>query len=91
MFKEMKALLDTNIIIHRETPNPRDLSIGTLFKWLDKAKYEKCVHPITVEELNRNSNGNTVSSFNVKIQSYTILQTIAPLHKNVERISSEND
>lgn len=87
----MKALLDTNIIIHRETSNPRDLSIGTLFKWLDKAKYEKCVHPITVEELNRNSNGNTVSSFNVKIQSYTILQTIAPLHKNVEKISSEND
>lgn len=87
----MKALLDTNIIIHRETPNPRDLSIGTLFKWLDKAKYEKCVHPITVEELNRNSNSNTVSSFNVKIQSYTILQTIAPLHKNVEKISSEKD
>lgn len=87
----MKALLDTNIIIHRETPNPRDLSIGTLFKWLDKAKYEKCVHSITVEELNRNSNSNTVSSFNVKIQSYTILQTIAPLHKNVEKISSEKD
>ena len=36
----MKALLDTNIVIHRETPNPRDNSIGTLFKWLDKAGYE---------------------------------------------------
>lgn len=87
----MKALLDTNIIIHREMPNPRDPSIGTLFKWLDKAKYEKCIHPVTVQELNSNTNGNTVKSFNVKIQSYTLLQTEAPLHHEVVAISSSYD
>ena len=83
----MKALLDTNIIIHRETPNVRNLSIGTLFKWLDKAHYEKCVHPITVAELNNNSNLDTRSSFNAKIQSYVLLKMVAPMHSKVTEIS----
>ncbi len=74
----MKALLDTNII-HRKIANPRDRSIATLFKWLDKAKYEKCVHPITVDELNRNSSANIL-----KIQSYTILQTRDLSYNDVE-------
>ncbi len=64
----MKALLDTNIIIHRETPNVRNLSIGTLFKWLDKAKFVKCVHKVTVNELNKNSNLETKRSFNAKFK-----------------------
>ena len=83
----MKALLDTNIIIHRETPNVRNLSIGTLFKWLDKAHYEKCVHPVTVEELNNNSNQDTRKSFNAKIQSYILLKTVAPMHPKVAEAS----
>lgn len=89
--RKMKALLDTNIVIHRETPNPRDNSIGTLFKWLDKAGYEKCVHPITVRELNGNSNKRTVYSFKIKLESYTHLQTVAPLHPKVAEVSSEHD
>ncbi len=44
----MKALLDTNIIIHRETSTVVNRDIGILFKWLDKAKYTKCIHPITI-------------------------------------------
>ena len=83
----MKALLDTNIIIHRETPNVRNLSIGTLFKWLDKAHYEKCVHPVTVEELNNNSNSDTRSNFNAKIQSYVLLKMVAPIHSKVAEMS----
>lgn len=87
----MKALLDTNIIIHRETPNVRNLSIGTLFKWLDKAKFVKCVHKVTVNELNKNSNLETKRSFNAKIQSYEILKMIAPLKPQVIAISQEVD
>jgi hypothetical protein len=37
----MKALLDTNIIIHREASRIVNPDIGTLFKWLDKGKYIK--------------------------------------------------
>lgn len=83
----MKALLDTNIIIHRETPNVKNLSIGTLFKWLDKVHYEKCVHPVTVTELNSNSNLDTRSIFNAKIQSYILLKMVAPMHSKVAEIS----
>ena len=35
----MKALLDTNIIIHREAGKVTNQDIGILFKWLDKVKY----------------------------------------------------
>ncbi|MDR1973849.1 MAG: hypothetical protein LBQ31_04150 [Bacteroidales bacterium] len=87
----MKALLDTNIVIHRETPNVRNLSIGTLFKWLDKARYAKCVHSVTIEELNKNSNIETRNSFNAKIQSYEILQMVAPLRQEVVAVSNEID
>jgi predicted nucleic acid-binding protein len=87
----MKALLDTNIIIHRETPNVRNLSIGTLFKWLDKAKYAKCVHKVTVDELNKNSNIETRNSFNAKIQSYEILKMVAPMTTEVSAVSDEID
>lgn len=87
----MKALLDTNIIIHRETPNVRNLSIGTLFKWLDKSKFVKCVHKVTVDELNKNSNIETRNSFNAKIQSYEILKMVAPLKPEVITVSNEID
>lgn len=83
--------MDTNIIIHRETPNIRNLSIGTLFKWLDKANYEKCVHPVTIEELNKNLNQEKRDSFNAKIQSYVILNTIAPMHPTVDEVSRSID
>jgi hypothetical protein len=34
----MKALLDTNIIIHREANRVINSDIGYLFKWLDRLK-----------------------------------------------------
>lgn len=87
----MKALLDTNIIIHRETPKAFNQSIGTLFKWLDKARFTKCIHKITVDELNKNPNAETRRSFNAKIQSYEILQTVAPLKPEVVAVSEKID
>ena len=54
----MKALLDTNIIIHREASRVVNRDIGTLFKWLDKGKYIKCIHPVTFEEIEKNINDN---------------------------------
>ena len=50
----MKALLDTNIIIHREAITPAvHGDVGVLYRWLDRLKYEKCVHPLTVAEIER--------------------------------------
>ena len=87
----MKALLDTNIIIHREARTAVNQDIGILFKWLDKAKYQKCIHPITIAEINKNSNTETVASFNIKIGSYEQLLTTAPISNDVNLVSSQFD
>lgn len=87
----MKALLDTNIIIHRETSTVVNRDIGILFKWLDKAKYTKCIHPITIQEINKNSNKPAVETLKIKLQSYNELQTTAPLDDSVKKVSEEMD
>jgi len=87
----MRALLDTNIIIHRETSRIINKNIGILFQWLDKMGYIKNVHPITVEELKRHTDKEIVHSMGIKLDSYQILNTVAPLHENVEKTSDEID
>src|ERR1035437_7720113 len=85
----MKALLDTNIIIHRETNKIVNRDIGILFKWLDKGKYSKCIHPITIAEINKNSNKVTVDTLVIKLESYVALKTVAPLSPVVKAISDK--
>ena len=87
----MRALLDTNIVIHREAASGVNQAIGTLFKWLDKAKYEKCVHPITVEELQKYVDEKKLNTLNVKLQSYSVLKTVAPLADDVQVVSRQID
>ncbi|TRX46334.1 hypothetical protein FNH22_31140 [Fulvivirga sp. M361] len=87
----MRALLDTNIIIHRETSRIVNENIGTLFHWLDKLQYIKNVHPITVDELKRHSDDEVVRTMGIKLDSYQVLKTVAPLHEKVERTSDDID
>jgi predicted nucleic acid-binding protein len=87
----MKALLDTNIIIHREAGRASNQDIGILFKWLDKTKYQKCIHPATIHEINKNPNKSTVDSFNIKMESYELMQTVAPMAPMVDLVSKKND
>lgn len=87
----MKALLDTNIIIHREASTIINQEIGILFKWLDKAKYQKCIHPITIDEINKNPNKGTVRAFNAKLNSYETLKTTAPLADEVAIVAARFD
>ena len=87
----MKVLLDTNIVIHREANRILNKDIGVLFRWLDKGKYIKCVHPVTIEEINKNSNKQTVDTFRVKLESYEVLKTISPLKPEVKEISQKFD
>lgn len=87
----MKALLDTNIIIHREAGRVVNQDIGILFKWLDKTGYQKCIHPATLEEINKNPNKVTVASFQIKLGSYEVLKTIAPLADDVALVAIRFD
>lgn len=72
----MKALLDTNIVIHRENTKATNYSIGLLFYWLDKLHYDKCIHPFTISELRKLHNDNMQSLYDAKLSAYTELKTI---------------
>ena len=87
----MKVLLDTNIIIHREANKIYNLDIGQLFNWLDKLKYSKYIHPLTVEELNRYKDPTSLQTMNIKIESYNTLKHPAPLSEKMLQVSRSVD
>jgi predicted nucleic acid-binding protein len=87
----MRVLLDTNIIIHREASIVINSDIGLLFLWLDKLKHTKCMHPITVDELNRHQDARAVTSINIKIANYNTLKTQAPFEGEIVKLSKSLD
>lgn len=87
----MRVLLDTNIIIHRESSTVINEDIGVLFRWLDELKYEKCIHPLTIEEITKNKDQKAVRTFKAKMESYYLLKTQAPLNNEINNISKTFD
>lgn len=87
----MKALLDTNIIIHRENYRVIHDDIGLLFGWLDKLKYDKCVHPVTVKEISKFADEKVVFSFHRKLESYCLLKTTSAICSEVKEVSDKID
>lgn len=87
----MRVLLDTNIVIHRETSRVINDDIGKLFRWLDQLKYDKCIHPLSVEEIDGYSDKEVVKSFKIKIDNYHILKTIAPLDESFKNLVGKDD
>ena len=72
----MRALLDTNIIIHRENKRVSNYSIGHLYRWLDKLKFDKVVHPYSIEEIKKYKDPETQEAIAVKLESYEVIKTI---------------
>jgi L-amino acid N-acyltransferase YncA/predicted nucleic acid-binding protein len=87
----MRVLLDTNIVIHREASRILNQDIGQLFNWLDRLKYTKCVHPLTAQELAKHKDSKTVETMQVKLTSYHVLKTEAPLHPAIKAIIDNED
>lgn len=73
----MKALLDTNIIIHRENTRASNYGIGLLYYWLDKLGYEKCIHSYSMAELRKLKDENIQDLYDAKLSAYTKLKTVA--------------
>lgn len=84
-------LLDTNIVIHRESVRVLHEEIGVLFRWLDTLRYSKYIHPITVQEINRLKKIDLRTLMNVKLEAYHIIQVHSPIHPDVQRVSSALD
>lgn len=87
----MKALLDTNIIIHREANKIVSQDIGILYRWLDRGQYTKCIHSATIEEVKKNPNKETVDLFLVKLESYEVIDISSPLQDEVKKVSDQLD
>ena len=87
----MKALLDTNIIIHREANRIVSQDIGILYRWLDRGRYTKCIHSVTIDEVKKNPNKETVELFLVKLESYDVIEIPSPLQNEVKIVSEQFD
>ncbi|MDO5638222.1 MAG: PIN domain-containing protein, partial [Myroides sp.] len=87
----MKALLDTNIIIHREASRVINQDVGILYRWLERAKYTKCVHSLTVAEIEKYKNQQTVETFQIKLDSYEQIEIPSPLQTEVKAVSEKID
>jgi predicted nucleic acid-binding protein len=86
----MRVLLDTNVLIHREAATIVRGDIGTLFFWLDKLKYEKCVHPLSLQEIEKHQDPRVRSSFQTKLQSYHALKTTAAMAPEVQVLAAND-
>ncbi|WP_433811381.1 PIN domain-containing protein [Flavobacterium johnsoniae] len=87
----MKALLDTNIIIHREASRVINQDVGILYRWLDRIKYTKCVHSLTISEIEKYKDQETVLSFQIKLDSYEQIEIPSPLQDQVKLVSEKTD
>lgn len=87
----MKVLLDTNIIIHRESTHILHEDIGILYKWIDRLHYTKYIHPITFQEINKLKTTQLRDLMNVKMDSYNVIQVHAPMHVEVAKVAARYD
>jgi len=87
----MRILLDTNILIHREANRIINEDIGTLFGWFDKLHYEKCIHPLSLFEIQKHKDGEIVKTINAKIKNYTLLKTEAPESTEIQAVRNKYD
>jgi hypothetical protein len=87
----MKVLLDTNIIIHRETHRIIRDDIGILFRWLDNLHYDKLIHPNTIREIEKYKDQDVVNTFKIKLGSYNVIASIPALDSKVVEISKKID
>jgi hypothetical protein len=82
-------------VIHREAGTVVEEDIGVLFNWLDRLHYEKCIHPLTVSEIQKHKDPRVVATFGIKLKSYVELKTEAPDSADILRIrqddKNEND
>lgn len=71
--KNSSVLLDTNIIIKRESVNNNSFEISKLFNLMDKLGIQKYVHPKTIYELEKYRNEDIKKMMLIKIKSYDVL------------------
>lgn len=69
-FKNVRVLLDTNIIIQREGYNNVSSQVSKLYKWLDILKCQKLVSDKTAQEIEKYKDKFVSKTINTKLESY---------------------
>lgn len=87
----MKVLLDTNIVIHRESKHIVNEQIGNLFRLMEKYSIEKFIHPLTIKEISQHKDAKTRQTMAVKLESYEILKTLTPMDPELLVLSKKYD
>jgi hypothetical protein len=85
-----RTLLDTNILIHREARTVVRDDIGTLFRWLEELKYERLVHPDSVNEVKKHGDPEVVRTLERKLESYKTLKTKAADTPEISKLRGED-
>lgn len=86
-----RVLLDTNILIHRESNRVHIQEIGSLFRWLDNLKYEKFIHPLSLDEIEKYKDNELTKSIRAKLGNYNLLKTTAPDRAEIVQIRAKYD
>jgi len=83
--RNARVLLDTNIIIHRESFKNVSFEVAKGFNWLDKLKDTKIVHPDSILEIEKYNDANIKKGILIKLDSY---EKLLPHHINDDFFNS---
>ena len=75
-YSNASILLDTNIIIKRESENNVSPEVSKLFNWFDKKEISKFIHRSSIDEISKYGKTNSRDSLLTKLKSYDVLPTL---------------
>ena len=76
-YKNISILLDTNIIIRRESSNNVSFEVASLYKWFDKKHITKHIHRLSKIEIQKHADEKVKQNMLVKMQAYDELPTFS--------------
>lgn len=80
------VLLDTNIIIKRESSNNVSFEVAKLFNWFEKENVTKYIHNLSKDEIENYANNAVKNAMITKLSSYKVL----PAFYNAEDVFFNN-
>lgn len=69
-YKNISILLDTNIIIRRESSNNVSFEVASLYKWFDKKHITKYIHRLSKVEIQKYADEKVKQNMLIKMQAY---------------------
>lgn len=76
-YSKMSVLVDTNIVIRRESSNNVSFEIAKLFNWMMKNQITVYIHRLTKDELSKYGNEKAKSAMLTKLNSYNVLPSFS--------------